>query len=366
MDETSRGVVGKVACRSSASRKEYHPHGGNDERRTGLDLGGLHHVTAVTARASENVTFYTEALGLRLVKKTVNQDDVSAYHLFYGDELGKPGTEMTFFDWAGTRPHTPGTGTISSTAFRVPDYAALEWWTGRLGELDVAHEGIEERNGRATLRFTDPEGQRLELVHDEAEGVPPGTPWEKSPVPQEVFIRGLDSVELSLKSISPTSAVLSHVLGFRKAEEYKEGSRKVATFEVGPGGPGARVRLVERPELPVHRFVGAGGVHHVAFRAPDEEEHAAWRQRLAEAGLGVTPVIDRYYFKSVYFREPGGVLFEVATDGPGFATDEDVEHLGENLSLPPFLKERREEIEARLEPIPAGRGAARDEPGQVR
>jgi glyoxalase family protein len=317
-----------------------------------MELGGIHHVTAVTGDAPRNVAFYTDALGLRLVKKTVNQDDVSAYHLFYGDEVGHPGTEMTFFDWAGTRPHVPGTGTISSTAFRVPDYSALEWWAGRFRELDVAHAGIEERDGGATLRFTDPEGQRLALVHDEAEGVPGGIPWDKSPVPQEAFIRGLGWVELTLKSLSPTSAVLTEIMGFRKAEEYEEDGHKVATVEVGPGGPGARVRLVERPDLPVHRFVGAGGVHHVAFRTPAEEEHAEWRERLARAGLGVTPVIDRYYFKSIYFREPGGVLFEIATDGPGFATDEDVEHLGERLSLPPFLEGQRRQIEANLKPIP--------------
>ena len=317
-----------------------------------MELGGIHHVTAVTEDAPENVSFYTEALGLRLVKKTVNQDDVTAYHLFYGDEIGRPGTEMTFFDWSGIGPHIPGTGTISSTAFRVPDYAALKWWAGRFKELDVAHEGTEERDGRATLRFTDPEGQRLELVHDEAEGVPGGTPWEKSPVPREAFIRGLDSVELTVKSLSPTSVVLADVMGFRKAEEYEEDAHKVATFEVGPGGPGARVRLVERPDLQVHRFVGAGGVHHVAFRTPDDEEHAAWRERIARAGLGVTPRIDRYYFRSIYFREPGGVLFEIATDGPGFATDEDVEHLGERLSLPPFLEGQRRQIEANLRPLP--------------
>jgi glyoxalase family protein len=190
-----------------------------------MELGGIHHVTAVTGDAGLNVAFYTGALGLRLVKKTVNQDDVSAYHLFYGDEIGHPGTEMTFFDWSRIGPHVPGTGTISSTAFRVPDYAALGWWVERFRELDVAHEDIEERNGRATLRFTDPEGQRLELVHDEAEGVPGGTPWEKSPVPRETFIRGLDSVELTLKNLSSTSRVITDVMGFRQAEEYEEGGQ---------------------------------------------------------------------------------------------------------------------------------------------
>ena len=317
-----------------------------------MELGGIHHVTAVTGDAPGNVAFYTDTLGLRLVKKTVNQDDVSAYHLFYGDKIGHPGTEMTFFDWSGIGPHAPGAGTISSTAFRVPDREALGLWDRRFRDLGVAHEGIQERDGRATLRFTDPEGQRLELVHDEGEGVPGGTPWEESPVPREAFIRGLDSVELTLKSLTPTSTVLTDFMGFHKAEEYQEGGQKVATYEVGPGGPGARVRLLERPDLPIHRFVGSGGVHHVAFRTPDEEEHAVWRERLARAGLAVTPVIDRYYFKSIYFREPGGVLFEIATDGPGFATDEDPTHLGERLSLPPFLEGQRRQIEANLRPIP--------------
>jgi glyoxalase family protein len=317
-----------------------------------MELGGIHHVTAVTGDAAGNVAFYTDALGLRLVKKTVNQDDVSAYHLFYGDEIGHPGTEMTFFDWSGIGPHVPGAGTISSTAFRVPNQEALDWWVRRFRELGVAHEGVERRNGRTTLRFTDPEGQRLALVHDEHEGVAGGTPWQESPIPQEAFIRGLDSVELTLRSLTPTSRVLTNFMGFRQAEEHEEGGQKVVTYEVGPGGPGARVRLVERPDLRIHRFVGSGGVHHVAFRTPDEEEHAAWRDQLAAAGLAVTPVIDRYYFKSIYFREPGGVLFEIATDGPGFATDEDAAHLGERLSLPPFLEGQRRHIEANLKPIP--------------
>jgi glyoxalase family protein len=317
-----------------------------------MELGGIHHVTAVTGDAAGNVAFYTDALGLRLVKKTVNQDDVSAYHLFYGDEIGHPGTEITFFDWSGIGPHVPGAGTISSTAFRVPNQEALDWWVRRLRELGVAHEGVERRDSRSTLRFTDPEGQRLELVHDEDEGVAGGTPWQESPIPREAFIRGLDSVELTLRSLAPTSRVLTNFMGFRQAEEYEEGGQKVVTYEVGPGGPGARVRLVERPDLRIHRFVGSGGVHHVAFRTPDEEEHAAWRDQLAAAGLAVTPVIDRYYFKSIYFREPGGVLFEIATDGPGFATDEDAAHLGERLSLPPFLEGQRHQIEANLRPIP--------------
>ena len=325
-----------------------------------MELGGIHHLTAVTTEASQNVAFYTEVLGLRLVKKTVNQDDVSAYHLFYGDELGRPGTEITFFDWPHLRiaPNRAGAGEVSTTELRVPDRAALEWWVGHLEESGVPHGGIEERDGRAHIAFTDPEGQRLRLAGDDGEtGVAGGIPWEESAVPREVGIRGLGAVDLTVGDLTPTAWVLAEAMGFRLVDERAEGEGRLAVFEVGAGGPGATVRVIERPEAPLARL-GRGGVHHVAFRTPDDEEHAAWRERLMRAGLGVTPVIDRYYFRSIYFREPGGVLFEIATDGPGFATDEDAAHLGERLSLPPFLEPRREEIEARLEPIPSGRSAA--------
>ena len=319
-----------------------------------MDLGGLHHVTAVTTRAQENVGFYTEVLGLRLVKKTVNQDDVSAYHLFYGDELGRPGTEVTFFDWPHLRvaPNHAGAGEISSTELRVTGREALEFWAGRLEEFGVEHGGVEERDGRSVLAFTDPEGQRLRLMDDTGASVPGGIPWEESPVGQEAGIRGLGAVELTVRDLGPTAWVLTEVLGFRQTSEHAQDGGRGVVFEVGPGGPGTEVRVVEVPGAPPARL-GRGGVHHVAFRTPDDEEHAEWRERIRAAGLGVTPRIDRYYFRSIYFREPGGVLFEIATDGPGFTSDEDAAHLGERLSLPPFLEERREEIEARLQPIPA-------------
>jgi glyoxalase family protein len=324
-----------------------------------MELGGLHHLTAVTTRAQENVAFYTEVLGLRLVKKTVNQDDVSAYHLFYGDELGRPGTEVTFFDWPHLRiaPNHAGAGEISATELRVTGREAIEFWAGRLQEFGVEHSGVEGRDGRSLLAFTDFEGQRLRLVDDRNVGVPGGVPWEGSPVPREVGIRGLGAVELTVRDLGPTAWVLTEVLDFRRTGEHAQDGARVVVFEVGPGGPGTEVLVVEEPGAP-QAHLGRGGVHHVAFRTPDDEEHAAWRERIREAGLGVTPQIDRYYFRSIYFREPGGVLFEIATDGPGFATDEEAEHLGERLSLPPFLEERREEIETRLEPIGAARGAS--------
>jgi glyoxalase family protein len=315
-------------------------------------LGGLHHVTAVTSQPAQNVAFYTEVLGLRLVKKTVNQDDVSAYHLFYADERGNAGTEMTFFDWANAGPHRPGAGTISATAFRVPGREALNWWAQHFAEQHVTHGEIYERGGRAVLPFSDPEGQPLELVDDTFEGgVRPGVPWAQSPVPTEWAIRGLDGVTLTVKSFIPTRRILADILGFRQVGEYTVDGHPALAFEVGASGPGTVVRLIERPDQPRRMAVGAGGVHHVAFRTANEDEHRAWHERLAQAGLAVTPIIDRYYFRSIYFREPGGVLFEIATDGPGFTTDEDFEHLGNRLALPPFLEPRRAEIEAGLKPI---------------
>jgi glyoxalase family protein len=320
-----------------------------------MELGGLHHLTAVTTEASENVAFYTEVLGLRLVKKTVNQDDVSAYHLFYGDEMGRPGTEVTFFDWPHLRiaPNHAGAGEISATELRVAGRDPLEYWAERLAEFGVAHGGIEERDGRSLIAFTDHEGQRLRLVDDTGSGVEGGVPWDGSPVPQVAGIRGLGAVELTVRELEPTAWVLTEVLGFRGKGEYSHDGGRVVVFEVGPGGPGAEVRVVEEPGAPPARL-GRGGVHHVAFRTPDDEEHAAWREKIRATGLGVTPQIDRYYFRSIYFREPGGVLFEIATDGPGFTADEDAAHLGERLSLPPFLEPHRDEIEAGLQPIPAG------------
>lgn len=321
-----------------------------------MQLTGLHHLTAVTANAAENVRFYTEVLGLRLVKKTVNQDDVSAYHLFYGDSEGSPGTELTFFDWSYTAPRRHGTGTVSEVGLRVPDADALIWWGARFKELGVKHEEIIERNGRATLVFEDSEGQRLALVEDDAQPkVAGGTPWTGSPVPEKYAIRGLNHVTTTVARLDLTEHVLTEVMGFKPSGSYAiagENAGEVLVYSTGEGGPGAELHVALRPNLQ-RGTVGRGGVHHVAFRTPTDETHAAWQERLAGAGINVTPVIDRFYFRSLYFREPGGVLYEIATDGPGFATDEDAAHLGERLSLPPFLERRRAEIEAGLKPLTA-------------
>jgi glyoxalase family protein len=316
-----------------------------------MQLEGIHHVTAVSGNASRNVAFYTQVLGMRLIKKTVNQDDVSAYHLFYGDEPGRPGTDLTFFEWPDLGFHRPGAGTISTIAFGVTGREALSWWQERFETFHVAHDGIQTRDeGRLVLPFRDPEGQRLELVDDA--GKLESTPWRRSPVPREMSIHGFYAVRLTLRALEPSARFLTEVLDFRPARTYQmQEQTPVNVFEVGPGGPGAEVHLEIRPDLPFRRFVGIGGVHHVAFRTPNEEEQREWRTRIARVNPTVTPVIDRFYFHSIYFREPGGVLFEIATDGPGFAIDEEVDTLGERLSLPPFLEPRRAAIEAHLHPI---------------
>jgi glyoxalase family protein len=315
-----------------------------------MNLHGIHHVTAVTGRAADNLTFYTQVLGMRLVKKTVNQDDISAYHLFYGDAAGHPGTELTFFDWPQAIQHRPGAGTVAATGLRVPG-TALDWWAARLAAHGVMGEAIAQRAGRQSLAFSDPEGQRLQLIDD---GEAAGTPWAGSPVPPEMAIRGLGAVTLTVAQLEPTEYTLTEVMGFQKIADYAapEDGKTVLVYSAGDGGPGAEVHVAVRPDAP-YGAVGIGGVHHVAFRTPDDEQHHEWQKRLVAAGLRPTPVIDRYYFRSLYFREPGGVLFEIATDGPGFATDEDAAHLGERLALPPFLEPRRAAIEANLRPLPS-------------
>ena len=317
-----------------------------------MQLGGIHHVTAVSGNASNNVAFYTQVMGMRLTKKTVNQDDVSAYHLFYGDELGRPGTDLTFFEWPDAGTHRHGTGTISKISLGVTGRDALNWWVKRFDDFHIAHDGIQTQgvDNVLVLPFRDPEGQRLELVDDA--GKLQSTPWRKSPVPAEMAIHGFNSVQLTLRSLESSARFLTEVLGFRRGGTYQTPQQTTVTiFEVGPGGPGAEVHIEIDSEKPFHRFVGVGGVHHVAFRTPNEEEHKQWRERIARVNPTVTPVIDRFYFRSIYFREPGGVLFEIATDGPGFDVDEDAAALGERLALPPFLEPHRQVIEAHLRPI---------------
>ncbi len=317
-----------------------------------MQLTGIHHVTAVTGNTAKNIEFYTNVLGLRLVKQTVNQDDVSAYHLFYADKLGNPGTDVTFFDWPHIGRNVPGTGTISTIALRVPGAKALDWWAQHLAENGVQIQSRGERAGRASILFTSPEGMQLALF-DDRNATTDSTPWYKSPIPAHVAIRGLDTATIVVRQLESLALVLTQVLGFKQTREYSlNDTDRLVVFETGQGGPGTEVHVEVRPNGKAGNL-GIGGVHHVAFRTPNPEEHRLWRERLAQVGLGVTPVIDRFYFKSIYFRVPGGVLFEIATDGPGFATDEDIEHLGEHLALPPFLEGQRTQIEKNLHPLRA-------------
>jgi len=318
-----------------------------------MELTGLHHVSALTAHAPENLAFYTRILGMRLVKKTVNQDDTTSYHLFYGDEVGHPGTELTFFDIPHAAATRPGVSSISRIALRVPDRAALAYWAERFAEYGVEHDPLTEEDGRAVLAFRDFEGQRLALIDDSGASVPGGTPWAKSPTPASAGIRGLGTVTLTVRHLAPTERVLTQVMGFRRAGSYPatEGpQREIIVFATGAGGPGAEVHVDERRDLSMEQL-GRGGVHHVAFRVPTGAEHAAWLEQLQAARVPNSGLIDRYYFQSIYFREPNGILFELATDGPGFTSDEDEAHLGEGLALPPFLEPRRALIESRLQPL---------------
>jgi glyoxalase family protein len=313
-----------------------------------MQLEGIHHLTAVTANASGNHDFYTRILGMRLVKKTVNQDDVSAYHLFYADKLASPGSDLTFFDWPVERERR-GTHSIIRTALRVSGEPSLKWWQERLAAHNVAQRPIGERDGRLTLEFEDTEGQRLALIDDG--GVGSSNPWERSPVPAEHQIRGLGPITLSVPDIAPTDAVLTRVMEMRQVRSYKSANASdVRVYEMGDGGPAAELHVAIEPGLPT-AGQGAGSVHHVAFRTPNDKEYQGWIDRLNERRIPSSGPVNRFYFRSLYFREPNGILFEIATDGPGFTADEPLDSLGERLALPPFLEGRRAEIEAGLKPI---------------
>lgn len=313
-----------------------------------LELLGLHHISGITARAPKNVEFYTDMLGLRLVLKTVNQDDPSMYHLVYGDEEGHPGTIVTFFDMPYARRNRPGSGSISITALRVPGQEALGWWLARFKEFNVPHGSIDRRGARGVLSFQDPEGQRLQLVDDS--GGEGGNAWLDGPIPREAAIRGLHAVTLTVHELEPTARMLTGVLDFRAGRQYDLNGHTIQVFETAAGGPGAEVQVEERPDLPREQL-GAGGQHHVAFWAKDESEVYAWAERIAQAGVHHSGIVDRYVGHSLYFREPGGVLFEIA-DWPRAATAvQEPARIGKDLWLPPFLEPRRAEIEATLPPL---------------
>ena len=314
-----------------------------------MELLGIHHLTAVSASIRQNFQFYTGTMGMRLVKRSVNQDDPSAYHLFYADAKGTPGSDLTFFDWPVPREQR-GTRAIVRTSLRVNGHETLGYWKRQLGEAGVKTAEIAERDGRLTLDFEDFEGQRLSLVDDEGAGE--AFPWDRSPVPLAYQVRGLGPIVLSVPSLAPTDAVLRRVLGMRPAREYphpENAKHAVHVYEMGPGGPAAELHVAVQPDLPPTR-PGAGGVHHVAFRSSDAD-YDGWAERLQQMKVPNSGKVDRFWFQSLYFREPNGILFEIASDGPGFAVDEKEENLGEKVVLAPFLEPHREEIVAALKPI---------------
>lgn len=317
-----------------------------------MQLTGLHHVTAITAKARDNHQFYTQTLGMRLVKRTVNQDDVSAWHLFYADGQASPGSDLTFFDWPAA-PEQRGANSVVRTGLRVAGPDTLAWWKQRFTDLGVSHGDIVTRDGRLTLEFEDPEGQRLALIDDggAASGEDGAHVWARSPVPAALQIRGLGPITLAVRDVAMLEMVLERVLNMRFDRDYADPAHgTVRVWTMAAGGAAAEVHVVDASGQPLARQ-GAGAVHHVAFRTPDAEQYHQWADRLKHLRIPNSGEVERYYFQSLYFREPNGILFEIATDGPGFAVDEPLETLGESVSLPPFLEPRRAEIEAGLKPV---------------
>lgn len=306
-------------------------------------IPGIHHVTAIAGDPQRNLDFYTTVLGLRLVKVTVNYDDPSTYHFYFGDGAGRPGTILTFFPWPGAPRGRRGTGQTTATSFSVPEHS-LGFWTERLGSRGIPFDGPTPRFDEEIVSFSDPDGLALELVaHARGEA---GEPWDLGPIPAESAVRGFFGVTLSEEGYERTAGLLSATLGFRLVEE--KGNR--FRYETGAKGTGAVVDVLCLPYG--HRGqVAVGTVHHVAFRTPTGRGQTEWRNALAGLGYDVTPVIDRLYFHSIYFREPGGVLFEIATDSPGFSVDEPADRLGSRLMLPARLESHRSELEKVLPPI---------------
>jgi glyoxalase family protein len=314
-----------------------------------LQLTGVHHVSALSAHIGRSHDFYTRVLGMRPVIKTLNQDDPSMYHLFFGDVAGSPGSDMTVFDMPRAAPERAGNNSISRTAFRVAGEDTFAYWQARFEEHGIVHGEAATRDGRRVLDFDDPEGTRFSLVDDGGAGA--AFPWDRSPVPAEHQIRGLGYTTITVPTFEPTDRFLTGALGLRHDHSYPlaEAPRfQVHVYAVGEGGAHAEVHVIVRDDLPRARY-GAGGVHHVALRVPEGQSVGDWVERLNAHGYPNSGVVDRFYFTSAYVREPNHVLFELATDGPGFEVDGPLD--GERLKLPPFLEPRRAEIEAGLKPL---------------
>lgn len=310
-------------------------------------LKGIHHVTAITSSAEKNYKFFTEVLGMRLVKKTVNQDDIQTYHLFFADDKGSAGTDMTFFDFPGIPKGIHGTNEIAKTSFRVPTDASLDYWLKRFDRLDVKHTGIEEQFGKKSLSFVDFDEQHYQLISDELNtGVASGIAWQKGPVPLEHAITGLGPLFIRIADFATLKGRLENIMLFK--ETAQEGTFHL--FEMGEGGNGASVIVEDNPNLREARQ-GFGTVHHAAFRVADRAMLDEWTEWMSRIGLPTSGYVNRYFFESLYTRIVPQILFELATDGPGFMGDEPYETLGEKLSLPPFLEPKRAQIEKLVRPI---------------
>ncbi len=317
-----------------------------------MQVHGIHHVTAVTGRVKQNKDFYTRGLGLRLVKKSVNQDDTSAYHMFYADKLGTPGTDMTFFDWPQTGPDRRGTDSIANTMFRVNGRQALDYWAARLDEHQVRRGDVETFAGRDVLRFEDPEHQRLTLLDDQGADFE-GEVWDGAGIPAQYALRGFHGVTLSVPNLAQYEPIFTELMGWQKQSaqpSLDNPAETVNVYGMDGGGPGKEVWVHQQPNGGP-AYLGAGGVHHVAYRLRGDEEQQGWLQRLARYSVRNSGVVNRYYFRSVYFRISNGILFELATDDPGFGVDEPLETLGERLALPTNLEPQRAQIEEGLVPV---------------
>lgn len=309
------------------------------------ELLGIHHVTAMTDDAVRNYQFITEVLGMRLVKKTVNQDDIHTYHTFFADDVGSPGTDLTFFDFPNVPAGQRGSNSISRIGLRVPDDAALEYYEKRFNEFGVKHEGIRDLFGKKVLPFEETDGQRYQLFSDENnEGVPPGTPWKNGPVPEDKAIYGLGPIEITISYLYKFVENLTGIYNMKSVVEEED----VVVLDVGEGGNGGQI--IVRKDGSQSAKQGYGEVHHVSFRVKDHEAIKKWEDKYNELGLSHSGNVDRFYFEALYSRV-GHILIELSTDGPGFLDDEPYETLGESLALPPFLESQRAQIESQVRPF---------------
>ena len=309
-----------------------------------MTIQGLHHVTAIAGDPQRNLDFYVELLGLRLVKRTINFDDPGTYHFYFGDAVGTPGTVLTFFPWPAARRGSRGAGEVEATAFVIPA-GSVEYWLERLRAAHVSAERVFERFGEEVVRLLDTDGMLLELIAS-APSIET-QPWAGGPVPAQHSIRGFHGVTAAVQSHESTASFLTETFGYRLVQEIGDRIRFAAPGETGAGKV---IDLVSRPDSPPGRL-GAGSVHHIAFRVPDDSQQTAWREKLIGLGHDVSSIMDRVYFHSIYFREPGGVLFEIATDPPGFLKDETPDELGSTLRLPPWMEPARVRIEESLPKI---------------